>query len=210
MAKALSIQSVIEANRLSSDVPFLCLIDVEVVDPDTGVVVTVLNFVHNTEPILFQGTNYAAASFDISIKQESGKQAEASLGIKDLTQTIQGYMEAYGGGIGFNLTVYVVNGARLFEAPEVVEYFQITGATSGDYAHSFTLGAENILAVTFPRRRQTRDFCQNRYKSVECGYTGVLDSCDLSLKGPNGCQAHNNDSNFLAFPGLNSNGYRYD
>lgn len=212
MSQSLSIASVIEANRLSSSVPFLALIDVDVVNPDTGVIVMTLHFVNNGDDVIFQGELYKAAKFDIQVKQESGKQAEVSLNVVDYTQALQAPMEEYGGGIGFNVTFYVVNADELQVDPEMVLYFQIIGAQASGYTQSYQLGAENTLMLTFPRRRQTRDFCQRRFKSIgeaQCNYTGPLTSCDLTLKGPNGCQVHGNTINFGAFPGLNGNGYRY-
>lgn len=205
----LSIASVIEANRLSSDIPFIPLIDVEIVDPTTGVVVTVLNIARNPEDVVFNGLTYTAGLFDISLNTEAGKPADVTLAVTDYTQALQGLMEAYGGGVGSNVTFYLVNGGNLTQGAEAVEYFQITSASSTDYSHSFTLGAENTLMQTFPRRRQTKDFCQWRYKSTECGYTGSMPTCDLTLQGVNGCKAHANNLRFGAYPGLNGNGYRY-
>lgn len=210
MSNSLSLASAIEANRLSSDVPWLCLIDLEVVDPLTGVVVTVLHFANNTEEVTFQGIEYVASQFDMTVKQEAGKTADVSLTVTDMTQAIEFYMESYGGGVGSNVTLYVVNAGNLAQGPEVVEYFQITDASSADYRHSFRLGAENVLMQTFPRRRQTKNFCQWRYKDPDtCRYAGPLTSCDLTLQGDNGCAAHANTLNFGAYPGMNSNGYRY-
>jgi phage-related protein len=210
MPQALSLQTVIEANRLGSEVPFLTLIDLEVVDPDTGVVVTVLNFANNNEPVLFAGNEYTASRFDLKISTEVGKTATVSLTFVDFTQALETYLEQYGGGVGFNVTFYLVNAAALFDDPEIVEFFQITGVESANFMHSFTLGAENTLTLTFPRRIQRRDFCANRYKDPDtCRYTGAIADCDLTLKGPNGCVAHANSINFGGFPGINSNGWRY-
>lgn len=209
MSKPLSIATILEANKVSSDVAFIPLIDLEVVDPITGVVAMVLHIARNPEPIVFNGNTYEPGIFDISLKEEAGSAAQVSLTVNDYLQVIQQFMEQYGGGIGSNVTFYLVNTANLAQGAEVQEYFQIVGASSSEYQHSFTLGAENALMVTFPRRRQTRDFCQWRYKSPECGYTGGLATCDLTLKGANGCTAHNNSLNFGGFPGINSNGYRY-
>lgn len=209
MPKPLSLASVIEANRVASEVPFLCLIDVEVVNPATGVVVTTLHIARNSEEVIFDGNTYEAGVFDIQLSAEAGQAAEVTLSVNDYTQALQGMLEAYGGGVGSNVTFYLVNADNLSQGPEIVEYFQITATQSSEYTHQFTLGAENTLMQTFPRRRQTKDFCQWRYKSPECGYTGGLASCDLTLQGPNGCRVHSNELNFGAFPGLNSNGFRY-
>lgn len=210
MPASLSVSSVVEANRLSSGTPWIFLIDLEVVNPITGTVVIVRHYARNPEDVVFNGVTYEKGSFDLSIQSAGGQQAQVSLSINDFTQTIQGYMEAHGGGVGSNVTLYVVNTDRLDQPPEIVEYFQIVGASASKYIQTFQLGAENALVQTFPRRRQTKDFCQWRYRDPDtCGYSGALPSCDLTLQGPNGCTAHENSLNFGGFPGLNSNGYRY-
>lgn len=210
MPQPLSIANVIESNRLASDVPFLCFIDVEIVDPATGVVVVELNIVRNTEDVVFDGKTYAKGSFDIQIKNEAGKMSEVTLVVADYTQALQSLMEEYGGGVGSNVTFSIQAANSLDKPADIVEFFQIVGASASDYVQTFTLGAENALMQTFPRRRQNRDFCQWRYKDPDtCGYSGPLSSCSLTLQGDNGCEAHGNSLRFGGFPGLNSNGYRY-
>jgi hypothetical protein len=208
--KHLSVATVIE-NRLSSDTPFLCAMDIEVVDPITGVVVEVIYLVRNSEDITYQGNAYVATSFDLDLKSEGGAVPTVSVAIKDFTKAIQGRMQAYGGGLGFNVTIYVVNAGNLLQPPEVVEFFQVIGAKAANYIVTFTLGAENAVAVTFPKRRQTKDFCQWRYKDPEtCAYAGSLATCDLSLQGPNGCVVHENSPNFGGYPGISKNdGFQY-
>lgn len=208
-SKVLSVASVIEKNRLSSDVPFLICLDIEVVNPTTGMTVETRRVVRNTEDIVYRGNTYTAADFDIQLKQEAGTQQSVSLSMKDYSSAIMALMQSYGGGIGFKVTVMVVNAGNLVQPPEVSEYFEVIAASAANYVVSFTLGAESALAKVFPRRRQTRDFCQWRYKGAECGYTGALASCDLTLNGSNGCQAHNNVIRFGGFPGLNQRDVRY-
>lgn len=205
--RTLSVASAIEAHRLSSEVPYLCLLDIDVVDPATGVVVITLHYANNTEDVEFNGVTYTKGTFDISFSSEGGKTSDVSLSVNDYTQALEGYMQAYGGGVSSRIAFYVINGAT--KAVEAVEFFEITGASSAGYIQQFKLGAESVLSQVFPRRRQTKDFCQWRYKSVECGYTGALLACDLSLQGPNGCAAHGNTLNFGGYPGINSNGFRY-
>lgn len=210
MSKSLSVASVIEKNRLSSDTPFLICIDIDVVDPASGAVVETLHVVRNTEPIQFNGHTYTPASFDIELKEESGSQQSIKLAIKDYTKAVQQRMQRYGGGVGFTVSVMIVNAGVLDQPPEVIEYFEVIGAESADYTCSFSLGAENNITKTFPRRRQARDYCQFRYKDPEtCKYSGPLQTCDLSLKGPNGCNAHNNVIHFGAFPGINGRDVKY-
>lgn len=209
MSKSLSVASIIEKNRLSSDTPFLILLDIGVVDPSTGSVAETLRYVRNTEGVTFNGFTYDPASFDIELKEESGSPTSINLTIKDYTRIVQQRMQLYQGGVGSQVTVTVANGAALSKPPEVQEYFEVVAASSNAYAVSFTLGTENVITKAFPRRRQTRDYCQWRYKSAECGYTGNLATCDLTRNGPNGCEAHSNVIRFGAFPGINATNVRY-
>jgi lambda family phage minor tail protein L len=209
MTTSLSVASIIEKNRLSSEVPWLILLDIVVVDPSTLTTVETLNLARNPDPVTYNGATYAPAAFDIELKSQAGEQQTISLSIKDYTLAVQQRMQDYGGGVGFNVSVMVVNAGNLTQSPEVIEYFQVVGAETANYICTFTLGAENNITKSFPRRRQTKDYCQWRYKGQECGYTGSMPSCDLSLKGANGCEAHQNVVHFGAFPGINSRDTRY-
>ncbi len=209
MSKNVSLATVLEKNKLSSDVPLLALLDVEVINPATGVVVITLHIVNNPESVTYNSVTYEPGGFDFELKNESGRQSEVSLVINDFTQAVQNYMQEYGGGVGSNVTLTIIRGDQTTGAPEIVEYFQVVAASAQDYVCNFQLGAENALMKTFPRRRQHRDFCQWRYKSAQCGYVGAIATCDLTLQGSNGCRVHANTVNFGAFPGLLSNGSRY-
>jgi phage-related protein len=210
MGASLSIASVLEKNRLDSDTPFLVALDIEVVNPSTGVVVEVLHVVRNSEQIIFNGNTYQPAMFDITFGASAGETSSVNLSMTDVTGAIQARMEEYGGGVGFNVTMYIVNAGNLDQPPEIEEFFQVTGSSAAEYRVIFALGAENETMKTFPRRRQTKDFCQWRYKDPEtCRYAGGLATCDLTLQGANGCQVHANTIHFGAFPGLNTNGVRY-
>lgn len=206
----LSVASILEKNRLDSDNPFLVALDIEVVDPSTGVVSEVLYVVRNHADVTINGVVYSSAMFDINFRMASGESPQVSLGITDFTGALTARMQAYGGGVGFNVTMSIVDSGHLSAPPDIVEYFQVTAASSQDYRIQFQLGGENEVAKTFPRRRQRKDFCGWRYKDPNtCRYVGAIPDCDLSLQGPNGCAAHGNSINFGAFPGLNSNGYSY-
>lgn len=206
----LSVASVIEKNRVDSGTPFLVLVDVTVVDPATGTSIEHIYMVNNDEDITFQGNLYVHVPFDIGLKQESGTQPEVSLSLRDFTGTVQAKMQLYGGGVGFDVVVMVVNADLLAAGTaEVTEYFEVISATSTDYVVSFSLGAAATLAKPFPRRRQMRNFCAWSYKDGNtCKYVGSLTTCDLTLDGANGCSAHTNTINFGAYPGITP-GARY-
>lgn len=210
MPISLSVASAIEKSKIASNVPFLVLLDIAVFAPlAPTTLIETLRLTNNSTGITWNGNPYAPAQFDLDLSAESGKQSSLQLEIWDIARAIQSRMQEYGGGVGFTVTVTVLNSGNLSQPAEIQETFEITGASASQYKVRFTLGSENALAKNFPRRVQTRDFCQWRYRSTECGYTGGLPTCDLTLKGPNGCSAHNNTINFGGFPGINSNGRNY-
>jgi phage-related protein len=210
MSAHLSIATVLEKNRLDSDVPFLVALDIEVVNPATGVVVEVLHVVRNESEINFNGNPYQPTIFDITFSAASGEQGQVNLSMTDVTGALQARMEEHGGGVGFNVTLYVVNAGALDQPPEIEEFFQVLSASASEYRCEFQLGAENEAMKTFPRRRQMKDFCQWRYKDPStCRYAGPLATCDLTFQGTNGCAAHGNTIHFGGWPGMNTNGVRY-
>jgi phage-related protein len=209
MSKFLSVATVIEKNKIASDTPFLVCLEIDVLDPATNTLVETFYLVRNAEDVVWQGHTYVAMSFDIEFKSEANAIAPIQLRMFDYTRAVMERMQAYGGGIGSTVRVIVLNAGALDQPAEIMEHFSVVGAQAQNYTILWTLGAENILEITFPKRRQLRDRCSWRYKSGQCKYTGAKATCDLSLQGPNGCAAHFNTINFGGFPGINSNGVSY-
>jgi hypothetical protein len=202
MGRHLSVATIIEKNKIASTVAFLPALQIHVRNPGTGSLVETLYVVDNTENLTYQGNVYTAMAFDLDIKVEAGEKPEMQLGMKDYTRAIQGRMDLYGGGIGFDVTFLIINSGNLEQPPELMENFTVTGANVKDYNVTFRLGAENPLTRRFPARFQFKDRCPWRYKGAECKYAGPLATCDYTLQGENGCAAHNNSENFGGFPGI--------
>lgn len=206
---SLSVATAIEKNKLASNTPFLVCLDVTIIDPNTLQVVDTMYLVRNNEDLTYNGNTYVATPFEIQLGKQSGGIPQVNLSISDYSRAVQSRLEAYGGGISSKVTVTVVNADNLDQPPEVVEFFQVVGASAASYKISFQLGAENPLLLNFPRGRQLRDRCRWTYMGAECRYAGNLPTCDLSLKGANGCQAHGNTINFGGLPGVSASGARY-
>ena len=198
----LSIATVIEKNRVHSVVAFVVALEIALRNPDTGELIETLRLVNNPDPLTIQGQVYQAAAFEISAKEETGRLPQITLTAQDQTRFIQARMQEFGGGVGSEVAVMVVNTALLDDEPEIREVFKVVGASARDYVVSFDLGAENPLQMRLPRRLQYRDRCPWRYRGVECGYAGPLPTCDYTLQGTNGCAAHNNTERFGGFPGI--------
>jgi hypothetical protein len=203
MANRISVASVIEKNKIGSDVPYLCFLQVGVIDPTTGGQIDTLNYVNNTEDITYQGVLYTAIQFSIELNDEIGTQPQISLTIQDFSRAVLKTMYAYGGGVGFPVTCMVTNSDALDQPPDVEEFFEIISAQAANYVVTWTLGAESGLTRTFPKRQQRKDFCQWVYRDqATCRYSGNIPNCDRTLAGANGCSAHQNSVNFGGMPNL--------
>lgn len=207
MANHLSIGSVIEKNKITSEETFLILIDAVIKD-EAGTEVITLRFVKNNENIIYgndkQGNpiTYQAANFEFDISMEINGEPSIKLSAQDQTRTLAQYIEAYGGLVGCDLTMTVVNSGALNAPPEMQENFKITSSAVNEYVVDFELGTESAVNKRFPLYRQFKDRCPWRFKSKRCGYTGSARTCDYTLNGGNGCASKNNVKHFGAFPSL--------
>ncbi|MGN8188654.1 hypothetical protein ACTJLD_21960 [Burkholderia sp. 22088] len=203
MGNRLSVASVIEKNKLGSDVPYLAFLEIGVLDRTTGSILETLRFVNNTEDIKRNGATYTAAQFSLELKAETGTQPQIMLSVLDYARVLLQKMQDNSGGTGFPVTVIVCSADNLNGTPEVQEYFEVVNASATNYTVSWTLGAENGLQKMFPKRIQRRDFCQWVYRDGStCRYNGPMQVCDRTMEGTLGCRAHGNVINFGGYPNL--------
>jgi hypothetical protein len=210
MPAKISVASVIEKNRLASDVPYLALLEIQVPDAATGTVLETLRYVNNTEDVVRGGNTYMAVQFSLDVKAELGGMPNVSLNFFDFAQEVLSKMNDNAGGIGFKVTISVISADNLDGDAEVTEFFEVVDASASNYQVSFTLGAENALNRQFPKRIQRRDFCQWIYRDPQtCRYNGSIAACDHTLEGGNGCRVHQNVVNFGGCPSLVPQGSLY-
>ncbi|KAA5604429.1 hypothetical protein F1188_16355 [Roseospira marina] len=202
MPNHLSVATIIEANRIHSETAFLIALEVDIVDPVTNTLVETMRAVCNDEDITFNGQTYIATHFTVGAETAAGETPNITLSITDYTNALSKPMELYGGGVGFEARILVINSGALDAPPEISERFKVIQASIRSFVVSFTLGAENPLTMRCPTRLQYRDRCPWRYKGPQCGYAGDMPSCDYTLQGDNGCAAHGNNLRFGGFPGL--------
>lgn len=202
MANALTVESVIDKNRISSSTAWVILLDIYVTDPNTRQVVETLRIAQNDEDVSFDGQIYVAANFEVNVEQQNGQAPRCSISAHDQTRLIQQRMEAMAGGVLSEVQMTVVNTARLDRPPEMQETFQIISSSTKDSVVTFELGSENRLSIAYPKHRQSKERCAWRFKGYGCGYAGAETVCDYTLDGPLGCASKNNTINFRALPGL--------
>lgn len=205
---SLTVASVIDKNKITSDTAWVILLDIYVTDPNTRGVIETLRIARNNENVIF-GTDelgdpivYQAGNFDVKMDQQKGQAPSVSITAHDQTRFIESRMEAMAGGVLSEVQMTIVNTSRISAPPEMQERFQVTNASAKDSVVTFQLGSENPLGVQFPKHRQWQDRCSWRFRGYGCGYTGAAAVCDYSKDGPNGCAAKSNTINFRALPGL--------
>jgi len=209
MAKSFSVINAIEKNKLASDNSFLVLLEIQLVDTDTGLTVDTVFVANNNEDVTYDLNVYVAFPFDITLKQEAGGVPEITMTAKDFQKILTKQIGELSGATGSKVIMRVVNTGNLTAEPELEETFDVIDSSASDFSINIKLGAENALRRRFPNSMQMRDRCRRKYKSAECGYVGALASCDLTLQGANGCGVHANSVNFGGFPGLKGRGIRY-
>ena len=202
MPRHLTVGSAIEVTRVSSNVAFLEMLDIEVVD-EAGTHIDWIRVVKNNETITYQGNVYTPADFSIDIAGGLNEQPKLTISLQDPYGIVREAINAYQGGTDFPVTYTLLNTARMSSDPEIQETFIVTSATAtGEWQVSFELGMDGALAKRVPRRSQFNNRCSHLYKDSRCAYAGAMATCDYSLFGTNGCQVHNNVANFGGFPGL--------
>jgi|SRR5210317_159659 len=209
MPNSFSILNAVEKNQLASGNAFLVLLEIQLVDSTTNQVVDTIYVVNNNEDVVYNLQTYTAFPFDLKLSKDANGIPEVTLGATDYQKILLTQLNALQGATGSTVIMRVVNSGNLTADPEMEEIFDVVAANANDFKISIKLGAENPLQRRFPQMLQMRDRCRWHYKSAECGYTGPITTCDLSLQGTNGCSAHGNSHRFGGFPGLKGRGIRY-
>lgn len=204
MPRHSTIATALDKHKIASNVVYLTMLEVEVVDPLSRSVIEIVRLVANNENFNWLGNTYTASVFEIDVSYDQDKPPTVSLAFRDHFNVIQPRLQAYGGMLGSSLRLIVINASVADNPAEMDEKFviQSVNANASDYVINFTLGVENPLGLRFPPRLGYRNRCFWQYKGLECGYGGAMPSCDFTMDGTNGCKAHDNEQRFGGFPGL--------
>lgn len=205
MSRHLSVATVIEKNKIASDKAFIVLLEIDISD-DTGTFVETLRLARNSENYVYRGEAYQATNFTFDLKLDSESEPSLDVQADDPSGFIRQRMDIYGGGLGFECRLIIVNTGNPDQAPEIEEEFEVVGASTEGYTVSFSLGVTSALSERFPKRIQMRDQCPFIFKGELCRYAGSATSCSYTYDGENGCKAKGNQVNFGGFRGLQNIG----
>ena len=164
------------------------------------------------ETVVYDSVNYLPFPFQIGemIEDVGGQQATVQVTFVDLTGEVSEFLRDNPlGSAKVRLSlVYDKNtistagtGSRDWDSV-IAEDYNVQGYMASFEGITLSLGAVNFLDIRFPHRTVSRDRCSFQYKGTGCKYAGGLPTCDFSLQGSNGCEQHNNEANFGAFPSI--------
>ena len=199
-------------NALSLDAPFIWLYEIEV--PTTPP--TRYRLTSHAESVDF-GIDSAGAALTYSPfpithsgSEESaeGDLPTVNLSISNVSRELSSIIETHDGMVGQPVTIMLTHLADLGSgSPMAKDEFTIETLELSESVIAVRLGRYDLYAVQFPNQRALRYFCRWKYKGSECGYLGALATCDKTLSGSNGCEAHGTDETAAGLPVIHPNRY---
>ena len=176
-----------------------------------------IRLARNNEAVTFDAGDgfgpmtYQPFAFDLENHTPSGATLPTvQLKASNVNRMLQGIVEQYLGAVGATANLYVLNTANASGEPDLALSMTIMDTHCTAEQVTFSLGAPSPMRNLFPRFTYRANYCMWKYKSKQCGYAGSMPTCDLTLGGaspnPNGCEQHNNQTRFGAFPGIGTNG----
>lgn len=199
----MTLSTINDLNKLASDESLVVLLEVEIPSSD------VLYLANYNADITFLGNSYQAFLFQMGeisssrgeVPQFEIKIDNTSRGINSLMMDYDIYLKANGiEGNQIYANIIVVNTVDLSDYV-LKERFELVSWDIDSHFASFKLGASNPFTLKYPCRAIYADFCQWKFKSLQCGYSGVETSCDKSLTR---CRQLSNSPRFGGFNGVKS------
>lgn len=161
---SLSLAAILEKNKLSSDKPWILLLEVQLSASVPG---SMVRFARNTEDVVFGGKLYQKFNFELDSLEEKG-QAELPqvvLRVSNVSRILEGFLTAYSGGVGATVNLYVVNEANTGGEPDLAMQFTIVTSSADANWVTFELGADNPMRKPFPRHYYLATSCRLIYNT---------------------------------------------
>ncbi len=163
-----------------------------------------LNLAEWSEDIVFDGVTYSKfpISHDEVGENSQGQTPSIRIRIANVSRLIQYYLETYDWR-GKKVLVRLVFLDKLAIADCKLDFiFYIDSYTANEKAAEFNLLPKvDALQITLPRRTHSRNYCQWRFKSDECGYAGAETECNKTKQR---CKVLNNYVRYGGFPAIPS------
>ena len=196
--KTLTAALILSKNKLTNKAPWITLFEMDLDGTDY------LRLAAYPEDVTFDGDIYTAfpAIVDTMKENAQGKLDSVNVHVANIDRTIIAYVEN-NNLLGRDITVRIVEADNLSDTDSKIDFvYRINQIHINAEVATFELGHEDLFALQIPRQRYIRTKCRHVYKDSHCSYSGVLDSCDYTMDGANGCRYHDNTENFGGAPSL--------
>lgn len=196
-----------DKHKVASTTPWLLLVDFIWQGQHVRVV-------RNVDAVTFDAGDglgpqtYSPMAFELTAAQTAndGSLPKISLKVSNVNRIVEGAIVQYQGAAGAAANIYVLNTDNpAGEAELALETTIIRTQTDASWV-IFELSAVSPLRQLFPKYLYYQGTCKWQYKSVQCGYSGTIVTCDLTYEGANGCLVHSNQVRFGGYPGIGTNG----
>lgn len=161
-----------------------------------------LNYAGYDVNLTFNGIEYLAfpISHEAIPENSSGQIDEVKVKISNASRLAQSYLELYDLR-GKRVDIITVFSDKLSNpAYKAVDTFYVDSYTADQSVVEFSLSSKfDIMDVNIPQRKFMRNYCQWKFKSTECGYTGSEASCNKTFGR---CKELSNRVRFGGFPSI--------
>ena len=163
---------------------------------------TDLNFAAYDADVTFSGKTYykAPIAHEAVAENSSGQIDAVKVRVANVNRVMQGYLEDHNLR-GKQVDIILVFANKLSNPSyQATDTFYVDSYTADENIVEFTLTTKfDILDVNIPGRKFLRNFCQWKFKSTECGYSGATTTCNKTKVA---CKALANFSRFGGFPSI--------
>ncbi len=165
---------------------------------------------NNSDVAFYNGKTYTRYPFTVEPVEESIQGDVPRLRINFLNADLYliPWLQSYGGLVGKDVTMMLVNSDLLNEAPSTSETFSVLETTADNHSVSLTVGISSPVNKRFPRDRYIANICRHLYnypgrsdsRAARCGYTGSdFATCRHTLED---CRLRNNSHRYGGSPGV--------
>jgi len=135
-----------------------------------------LNLAEYPSDITFNSITYTAfpISHNFIAENVSGEIDKVEVSVANVNRLIQSYLESYDFR-GLKVTIKLVWTDQLGDTDAYVDsIFYVDKYTVTEKSASFELSSKfDVLTLQLPARKFSRNYCQWKFKSTECGYSGA-------------------------------------
>ena len=154
--------------------------------------------------VTFDGQTYTRfpMSHEYVGENTQGEIPVLKIKVSNVSRYMQAFLEQYD-FCGLKVKITLVWANQLAETDaKMDDIYYIDSYSADENAVEFNLtGRFDVLDVTIPARKYSRNYCGWKFKSTECGYSGGETTCNKTLSR---CRVLANQERFGGFPSVPS------